>query len=158
MDLAVVTYLLYLAITVPLTIWVARALHRHGQVFLIDVFNGDERLANAVNQLLVIGFYLLNFGFLSFFMASETSVDSTRAGARAALHQGGRRGPGRRAGPLRQRLVAQRPPPPGRPPQPRADAAARAGVARARPPAGLGPARRRRWRPGLMSPSTSGTR
>ena len=78
MDLAVVTYLLYLAITVPLTIWVARALHRHGQVFLIDVFNGDERLANAVNQLLVIGFYLLNFGFLSFFMASETSVDTFR--------------------------------------------------------------------------------
>ncbi len=78
MDLTVVTYLLYLAITVPLTIWVARALHRHGEVFLIDVFKGDERVADAVNQLLVIGFYLLNFGFLSFFMASDVEVTSVR--------------------------------------------------------------------------------
>ena len=71
MDLKVVAYLLYLAVAVPLTIWVGRALRRHGELFLIDVFGGDERLAHSVNQLLVIGFYLLNFGFLSNFMASS---------------------------------------------------------------------------------------
>ena len=75
MDLKVVTYLLYLAITAPLVVWVGRALSRHGEVFLIDVFLGDERLARAVNQLLVIGFYLLNFGYLSFFMTSTKEVD-----------------------------------------------------------------------------------
>ena len=73
MDLTVMTYLLYLAVTVPLTVWVGRALRRHGEVFLLDVFAGDTRLAHAVNQLLVIGFYLLNFGYLSTFMASSTS-------------------------------------------------------------------------------------
>ncbi len=78
MDLTVATYLLYLVITVPLTLWVARALHRHGQVFLIDVFHGDERLAEAVNQLLVIGFYLLNLGYVAFFMASSSQVDTSR--------------------------------------------------------------------------------
>ena len=46
------TYLLYLAIVVPLTVWVGRALRRHGEVFLVDVFGGDERLARSVNQLL----------------------------------------------------------------------------------------------------------
>lgn len=46
----------------PLTIWVARALQRYGKVFLLDVFDGDDVLAHAVNQLLVIGFYLLNLG------------------------------------------------------------------------------------------------
>ena len=79
MDLTVVTYLLYLAITVPLTIWVARALRRHGEIFLVDVFHGDDRLAHAVNQLLVIGFYLLNFGYVSFFMASTNQVDTGRS-------------------------------------------------------------------------------
>ena len=74
MDLTVVAYLLYLAVVVPLTIWVGRALRRHGEVFLVDVFSGDERLAHSVNQLLVIGFYLLNFGFLSYFMASSAEV------------------------------------------------------------------------------------
>ena len=78
MDLTVVAYLLYLAVVVPLTIWVGRALRRHGEVFLIDVFAGDDRLAHSVNQLLVIGFYLLNFGFLSNFMASSDEVMTGR--------------------------------------------------------------------------------
>ena len=78
MDLKVAAYLLYLAVVVPLTIWVGRALRRHGEVFLIDVFQGDERLAHAVNQLLVIGFYLINFGFLSNFMASSAEVETGR--------------------------------------------------------------------------------
>ena len=78
MDLTVVAYLLYLAVVVPLTIWVGRALKRHGEVFLVDVFAGDERLAHSVNQLLVIGFYLLNFGFLSYFMASSAEVVTGR--------------------------------------------------------------------------------
>jgi hypothetical protein len=78
-DLKMATYVLYLAVVVPLTIWVGRALRRHGEVFLIDVFGGDERLAHSVNQLLVIGFYLLNFGFLSNFMASKDVVDTGQA-------------------------------------------------------------------------------
>lgn len=79
MDLKVAAYLAYLGIVVPLTIWVGRTLRRHGAVFLVDVFNGDERVAQSVNQLLVIGFYLLNFGFLSNFMASTDDVDTSRA-------------------------------------------------------------------------------
>jgi hypothetical protein len=78
MDLTVLSYLLYLAVVVPLTVWVGRALSQHGEAFLIDVFYGDARLANAVNQLLVIGFYLLNFGYLSYFMASSADVDTGR--------------------------------------------------------------------------------
>ena len=78
MDLTVMTYLLYLAVTVPLTLWVGRALRRHGEVFLLDVFGGDGRLAHAVNQLLVIGFYLLNFGYLSTFMAASKEVVTGR--------------------------------------------------------------------------------
>lgn len=77
-DLTVITYLLYLAVVLPLTVWVGRALSRHGQVFLIDVFYGDDRLANAVNQLLVIGFYLLNLGYLSLFMTSSADIDTSR--------------------------------------------------------------------------------
>ena len=48
MDLTVITYLLYLAVTVPLTVWVGRSLARLGEVFLVDVFHGDTHLAHAV--------------------------------------------------------------------------------------------------------------
>lgn len=79
MDLTVLAYLLYLALTIPLTVWVGRALRRHGEVFLVDVFGGNAALAHAVNQLLVIGFYLLNFGYLSFFMATSADIGTGRA-------------------------------------------------------------------------------
>src|SRR5580765_1560127 len=55
MDLKVVAYLLYLLITVPITIWVGLTLSRNGKLFLIDVFDGNEGLAGAVNHLLVVG-------------------------------------------------------------------------------------------------------
>ena len=78
MNLTVATYLLYLAITIPLTLWVAHVLHRHGHIFLNDVFSGDTNLAKAVNQLLVIGFYLLNLGYVALFMTSDAQVSSVR--------------------------------------------------------------------------------
>ncbi len=78
MNLTVLTYLIYLAVAIPLTLWVARALHRYGEVFLNDVFGGDTNLAHAVNQLLVIGFYLLNLGYVALFMTSHATIDNTR--------------------------------------------------------------------------------
>jgi cytochrome c biogenesis protein CcdA len=64
MDLKLGTYLIYLAVSIVLTIWVARTLLKNGQVFLDDAF-ADERLAKSVNHLLVVGFYLLNLGYVA---------------------------------------------------------------------------------------------
>src|SRR5213076_2021864 len=65
MNWLVTTYLVYLLISVALTIWVARTLHKNGRVFLVDSFLGNEQLADSVNHLLVVGFYLINIGFVS---------------------------------------------------------------------------------------------
>lgn len=65
MTIGISTYLIYLAISIGLTIWVARTLHKNGRVFLVDVFHGNEALADSVNHLLVVGFYLINFGYVS---------------------------------------------------------------------------------------------
>ncbi len=59
------TYGAYLIISVALTIWVARTLHRNGRVFLIDAFAGNVPLADSVNHLLVVGFYLVNIGYVT---------------------------------------------------------------------------------------------
>lgn len=61
----VTTYLIYLAISIALTVWVAQTLHKNGRVFLVDVFHGNEPLADSVNHLLVVGFYLINLGYVS---------------------------------------------------------------------------------------------
>lgn len=65
MTPTVYTYLLYLAISIGLTIWVARTLHKNGRIFLVDSFGGNEVLADSINHLLVVGFYLVNIGFVS---------------------------------------------------------------------------------------------
>ena|SRR5438876_20321 len=59
------TYLLYLGISVAMTVWVARTLHKNGRIFLVDSFTGNEPLADSVNHLLVVGFYLINIGFVT---------------------------------------------------------------------------------------------
>ena len=59
------TYLAYLTISVALTVWVARTLHKNGRIFLVDSFLGNEALADSVNHLLVVGFYLINIGYVA---------------------------------------------------------------------------------------------
>lgn len=59
------TYLTYLTASVVLTVWVAHTLHKNGRVFLVDAFGGREVLADSVNHLLVVGFYLINIGFVT---------------------------------------------------------------------------------------------
>lgn len=63
MSYIIITYLCYLTITIILTIWVARTLFKNGKVFLIDIFHGNKELADSVNNLLLVGFYLVNLGY-----------------------------------------------------------------------------------------------
>ena len=78
---ALVTYSLYLAISVGLTIGAGLVLSRSGQVFLRDVFGGDEALAKAVNRLLVVGFYLLMLGFVVLAMRPSGQITGVRQAA-----------------------------------------------------------------------------
>lgn len=83
MSAIVVTYAIYLAISVAITVWVARTLSANGYVFLVDVFNGDEVMAHSVNHLLVVGFYLINLGYVALQLRLHTNVDSVRLGVEA---------------------------------------------------------------------------
>ena len=77
MNYIITTYTIYLLLSVTLTVWVARTLSTNGFVFLVDCFHQNQPLARAVNHLLVVGFYLINLGFISLFL--QTSVDVMQA-------------------------------------------------------------------------------
>ena len=68
MNAAVWTYLAYLAISVALTAWVGQTLHKNGRIFLVDSFHGNEALADSINHLLLVGFYLINIGYVTLAM------------------------------------------------------------------------------------------
>jgi hypothetical protein len=71
-------YFSYLAISIGLTIWVARTLHRSGRVFLVDAFHGNEQLADSVNHLLVVGFYLINVGYIALALTTTSPMTTFR--------------------------------------------------------------------------------
>ena len=76
----ILTYLIYLLISVGLTVGVGWALARSGRTFLLDVFGGNDSLAEAVNRLLVVGFYLLNLGFVTLTMQTSGNIADARQG------------------------------------------------------------------------------
>ena len=78
MNATVTTYGLYLTIALPLTVWVARNLFRNGRIFLVDCFHGNESLADSVNLLLVMGLYLINFGFVALYLKLTDEVPEVR--------------------------------------------------------------------------------
>ncbi len=78
-NLIVTTYLIYLLISVALTVWVARTLYTRGAIFLVDAFHGNSELADSVNHLLVVGFYLINIGFVSLALKTGATIMTSRA-------------------------------------------------------------------------------
>ena len=63
MNNTVGTYLAYLLLSISATVWVGHTLHKHGRIFLVDAFHGNSALADSVNHLLLVGFYLVNIGY-----------------------------------------------------------------------------------------------
>ena len=74
-----VVYLIYAVVSIGLTIWLARTLFKNGAVFLRDVFKDQPDLAQAVNRLLVVGFYLFNLGYACLLLRADPPATVTAA-------------------------------------------------------------------------------
>jgi hypothetical protein len=74
----VTCYITYLVLSLVTTIWVAQTLHKNGRVFLVDAFSGNADLADSVNHLLVVGFYLVNIGYVALALKTAEAVNNVR--------------------------------------------------------------------------------
>ncbi|MDC1370329.1 hypothetical protein N8289_00665, partial [Flavobacteriales bacterium] len=54
---------IYIVLTTLLIIYVANYLFKNGKSFLLSAFKGNESVANSINNLLKMGFYLVNIGY-----------------------------------------------------------------------------------------------
>lgn len=70
------TYITYIILSVFITIYVAYTLSKNGIAFLIDGFGGDEELARSINHMLVVGFYLINLGFVLLKMRTNVLIQN----------------------------------------------------------------------------------
>jgi hypothetical protein len=71
-------YAAYLAVSLVVTIWVAQTLRHNGRSFLVDAFHGNGELADSVNHLLVVGFYLMNIGYVTLALRTSAQVETAR--------------------------------------------------------------------------------
>jgi hypothetical protein len=79
MNYTVLTYSIYLPATILLTIWVARTLFTNGRIFLFEIFHQDNILADSVNKLLLVGFYLINIGYAVYTLKIISTIEGTQA-------------------------------------------------------------------------------
>src|SRR5471030_2630401 len=78
MNYYILTYTVYLLVSIALTVWVAKVLFKNGRIFLVDIFHGNTLLADSVNKLLVVGFYLINVGYMSLALKESGSIPSAQ--------------------------------------------------------------------------------
>jgi hypothetical protein len=89
MDMLIAIQCAYLAIGLALTVWVGRTLRRNGQAFLIDAFQGNVELGQAVKRLLLFGFYLINVGYVTWTVSTPNPENARVAMERVTEKVGG---------------------------------------------------------------------
>ena len=78
MNYFILTYAIYLLVSIALTVWVAKVLFNNGRIFLVDIFHGNTPLADSVNRLLLVGFYLINIGYISLALKESGLITDAR--------------------------------------------------------------------------------
>ncbi|WP_293884654.1 MULTISPECIES: hypothetical protein [unclassified Sphingobacterium] len=63
MNFNILAYTVYGLLTCYIIIWVGRLFHRNGRIFILSLFQQDINLADTTNNLLLLGYYLLNIGY-----------------------------------------------------------------------------------------------
>jgi p-aminobenzoyl-glutamate transporter AbgT len=78
MNYTVLTYCIYLPVSILLTVWVAKTLFNNGRILLLEIFHHDVPLADSVNKLLLVGFYLVNIGYAVYTLKIWDTIDTTQ--------------------------------------------------------------------------------
>lgn len=65
MSFNIIAYSIYLLVTVYVTVVVGYGFHKHGHYLILDLFNGNEPATKAINNMLLVGYYLVNIGYLA---------------------------------------------------------------------------------------------
>lgn len=73
-----IAYILYFLITYFITVHTGLSFYRNGRVYILNLLEGNEVLTDYVNKLLLIGYYLLNLGYVALTMSEWERIDMLR--------------------------------------------------------------------------------
>jgi hypothetical protein len=76
MNYNILSYCIYAPITFYITIWVGRELHKTGRFFVCEMTGNNNTLADAINNSLLVGYYLLNLGYITIMINSWEEIST----------------------------------------------------------------------------------
>ncbi|HYE55706.1 MAG TPA: hypothetical protein VD996_12710 [Chitinophagaceae bacterium] len=70
------TYIIYLLIAYFITVHVGWRFYRNGRIYILNLLHGDEKLTDFINRLLLVGYYLLNLGYVLLTLRSWEKIET----------------------------------------------------------------------------------
>ena len=71
-----VSYAIYFLITVPIIVLVGWKCFTVGKTYLLDLFT-DINICNSINRILLIGYYLMNIGYVTFSLSEGLKTETS---------------------------------------------------------------------------------
>ena len=71
-----ISYFLFILISGYITIYVGWICYSNGYLFVLELFQNNEAVAKSLNQLLLIGYYLVNLGFILYGLHCWERIDT----------------------------------------------------------------------------------
>ncbi len=65
MNLNLLSYLLFFPAMLAIAVWTAQVSHRHGRVWMLRIFDNEAAFVDAVNNVLLVGCYVVNAGYIA---------------------------------------------------------------------------------------------
>ena len=70
MNHNIIGYLIYLTITILIIVRVGKICYKNGNVYVSELIPNHTDLCHKINQVLLLGYYLLNIGYCSMTLIS----------------------------------------------------------------------------------------
>jgi hypothetical protein len=77
MNLNIIGYLIYFIITFFIIIKVGKICYNNGNIYVSQLIPNHEELCQRINQMLLIGYYLLNIGYCAMTIVSWQRIITT---------------------------------------------------------------------------------
>lgn len=87
MNLNLLSYLVFLPAMMVIAVGTARSCHRNGRVWMLGIFDGDARFVDAINNVLLVGCYTLNLGYVALTMSLWEPISGWEHMLAALVHR-----------------------------------------------------------------------
>jgi hypothetical protein len=77
MNLNILGYFIYLSITIFIILKVGKICYKNGNIYVAELIPNHADLCQKINQVLLLGYYLLNIGYCAMTLISRQKIISS---------------------------------------------------------------------------------